>query len=334
LLFRIYKARNGILEGWDESIYTQLGVEFVKNPSFTLYYNNQVWVEKPFLIGFITGIIQFIAPYNKVLLQSFFAIISLVNLYFVWKLANKCTPNKLLALFAPIFVINTYLFFERATTVNTDTVLVFGLLGYYIFKDKFWIKVLFLCISVWSKSLLGFLPLLLDITLNFKESFHKNNRIKTILAFFIPSIWYFYSYLRYGNEFIQKHFIEQIFSRASTTLENHTGDWWFYFDYFAKTSPLAFILLMFSFVIGISLIFKKNTKWISISNFRNYEPAILGILYLILFSSSKSKLEWYLLPVIYLVSPIIPKLLSSLHKTILTPITKLNPVRGCFVSCN
>jgi hypothetical protein len=312
LFIRIFLARNGVLDGWDESIYAQLGVEWVKHPDFILYYNGQPWLEKPFLIGFVTGVLHFISPYNKVALQAFFGIISMVNLYFVWRLAKRYVADNPLALLAPIFVINSYLFFERATTVNTDTLLVFGLLGYYVFKEKCWAKLAFLCIAVWSKSLLGFLPLILDIVLDFKQPLTRKSMMQHIFCVLVPSLWYIYAYIRYGNDFIQKHFVEQIFTRASSTLESHTGEWWFYLDYFAKSSPFALALLI-SIIIGFLSLYRYKKESIRI-DITKYPVLLFGVIYFFIISSSKSKLEWYLLPVIYVLSPIVPILSQNINK--------------------
>jgi hypothetical protein len=328
LAARIYLARNNLLEGWDESIYAQLGVEFVKNPDFVSYYNSQVWLEKPFLIGLITGIIQIIAPYNKLFLQGFFGFISILNLVLVWQISKQILiatrkqvkhnfdPN-ILALLAPIFIINTYLFFERSTTINTDTVLVFGLLGYYFYRDKFWQKLVFLCIAVWTKSLLGFLPLILELVLDYKNIFNPSKVKQYLLLFLVPSLWYIACTIRFGDEFIQKHFVEQIFSRATSVLESHNGQWWYYLDYYVKTSPISFVLFSITLISTIYLIF---TSKITLQQFdlNQYTSIVLSLIYLFIISASQSKLEWYLLPVIYLISPLIPILLDRTNKYLVT----------------
>ena len=325
LVARIYLSATHLLESWDESIYAQLGVEFAKIPDFVSYYNSEVWVEKPFLIGTITGLLQLISPYNKLLLQGFFGFISVLNLVLVWQISKQIldqTPkkesksgfsNSILALLAPIFVINTYLFFERSTTVNTDTVLVFGLLGYYFYRDKFWQKLFFLCIAVWTKSLLGFLPLLLEIALNYKNIFDKDRLKQYAALFLVPSLWYLAALIRFGNDFVQKHFVEQILSRATNVLESHNGEWWFYLDYYVKTSPASFILLCTGIIITIYLLFHQKTKLQRFDPIA-YQPIILCVIYLVIISASQSKLEWYLLPVIYLISPLVPTLLAKANK--------------------
>jgi hypothetical protein len=328
LFARIYTSRLGILEGWDESIYAQLGVEFAKHPDFIASYNGEFWLEKPFLIGFVTGLIHFISPYNTVLLRSFFSLVGVANLYLVWKVSadmlvglNENRRN-ILALASPIFTVLTYLFVERSTTINTDILLVFGLLGFYAFRDKFWIKLGFLCVAVWTKSLLGFLPLILEIVLNYKTIFTKKDIFQNSLMLLVPSLWYIYAYTRFGDEFIQKHFVEQIFSRASSTLESHTGDWWYYIEYFVRTSPLA---VLFALMASVCFFVNRPTQATSYPklDFKNISPILLGLIYLILISASKSKLEWYLLPVIFLLSPLVSLLLKNSSKQIIVGIISI-----------
>jgi hypothetical protein len=325
IAIRLFLNRNGVLEGWDESIYAQLGVEFTKKPDVVLYYNNQPWVEKPFLIGLITGFIHFVTPYNKLILQSFFAIVNMLNLYFVWQLARRYCSNNITALLAPIFIVNTYLFFERASTINTDTLLVFGLLGYYVFIDKFWRKLGFLCIAVLSKSLLGFLPLFLEIVFNFDTLLQPKKIKEYLLLILLPSFWYIISYIKFGNEFLQKHFVEQIFSRASQTLESHSGEWWFYFDYFFKSSPTAIILI---FALTLILLYQISQRTFNVSKIKFNQPLILGLIILCIISFSKSKLEWYLLPIIFLVAPSIPMLIEKLNKKIIVIVLVISSLFG------
>jgi hypothetical protein len=318
LILRLLIVRESVLEGWDESIYAQLGVEFAKHPDFFLSYNGEAWLEKPFLIGWITGLLHVISPYNTFLIRSIFSIVAVLDLYFVWQISKKLLESgserrkNIVSLLSPIFVATTYLFLERATTINTDIVLVFGLLGYYLYKDRLWIKLIFLCIAVWSKSLLGFLPLVLDIILNFKKNLTKKSIVENILHLFAPSVWYIYEYLKFGNEFIQKHFVEQIFSRASTTLESHTGEWWFYIEYFIKTSPIAAVLVTFSLFYAAYLMAKKKMALKIDTN--KHSPILAGILFFILISVSKSKLEWYLLPSLFLISPAIPMIWNKANR--------------------
>lgn len=322
LLAKLYISRNNFIEGWDESIYTQLGVEFTKKPDFTLFYNSEPWLEKPFLIGWITGILHFVSPYNTMLSRSFFSLIGTIDLYFIWKITKKMLSfgselrKNVVSLLSPVSVLTTYLFLERSTTINTDIILVFGLLGYYLYKEKFWIKLLFLCIAVWSKSLLGFLPLVLDVTLNFKQNLTRKSILVNLLLVFIPSIWYIYGFLKFGIVFIKKHFVEQIFSRASTTLESHAGEWWFYLEYFIKTSPTAIFLIAISLIYSLHNFFKGYLK--VECDIKKYSPLVTGLVFFIIISISKSKLEWYLLPSLFLISPIIPLIWEKANKYMIT----------------
>ena len=326
LFFRIHVSRDGLLEGWDESIYTQLGVEFSKHPDLVLYYNGQAWLEKPPLIGYITGIIHLISPYNTVLLRSFFGIVSIANLYLVWKISKDLVKNNITALLAPALVINTYLFLERGITGNTDTLLVLGILGYYAYRDSFWRKLVFLYIAVWTKSLLGFLPLILELVFSYRR-LREIKFIKQVsLLILVPSIWYIYSFARFGQEFTQKHFVEQIFSRASSTLESHSGSWSFYLEFMIKTAPVASIVLGVGIIFGTHKLIKNKFK---ISDFTLYQPIFAGLLYLLIISFSKSKLEWYLLPSIYLLSLILPIVFDRFNKIFTRSLLLLL----CFLGC-
>jgi hypothetical protein len=266
------------------------------------------------LIGLVTGILHWVSPYNKFILQVFFAFVSTANLYLIFQLAKRHIPENLnpnLALFAPIFVAFNYLFFERGTTVNTDTILVFGFLGYYYFNKSYPLKLVFLCISIWSKSVLGFLPMLLETVLNYKKLANPKEILKLLILVFASSSWYIYAYFRGGNLFIKSHFLEQIFARASSTLETHAGQWWFYFEYFALTSSGSIFM-----VVLVLFLLKKSPLRLQVPTIellKKYEIIVFGVVFLFILSVAKSKLEWYLLPVIYFLSPLVAILGTRLN---------------------
>jgi 4-amino-4-deoxy-L-arabinose transferase-like glycosyltransferase len=104
----------------------------------------------------------------------------------------------------------------------------------------------------------------------------------------VPAIsWYLAQYYRYGDTFIQVHFISQSFDRLSQSVEDHQGPFWFYaFDIIEYTFPWLLFIPG-----GIALAWHKfQQNWAKFS-------LTGGIVYFTIVSLMKTKLAWYVMPV-------------------------------------
>lgn len=104
----------------------------------------------------------------------------------------------------------------------------------------------------------------------------------------IPAIsWYLAQYYKYGDVFIQVHFISQSFDRLSQSVEDHQGPIWFYaFDIIEYTFPWLL------FIPGGMVMAWRNSK----QNWSRF--ALVGsIVYFTIVSLMKTKLNWYIMPV-------------------------------------
>jgi hypothetical protein len=174
-----------------------------------------------------------------------------------------------------------------------------------------------LFIGVTSKSLLGFFPLAFDI---FKPGFFKKIFSQKYISCYslfilIPLVWHSISLLIYGNDFIQQHFIDHLLKRITTPIELHFGGRIFYFKH---------IFLEFSFFAGVLAL--GYTIWIidairifiKTKKLPEYTFIIFGapLLYLSFLTFSSTKISWYLLAALPLVSLIVSYLALRLPNTI------------------
>jgi len=337
LFFRLYQNSLTPLTSWDESIYAQLGVEFARRPYFIAFYNQELWFEKSPLIAVLSALPQYFFPYNKFSIELLFTLISLVCLYMIYKLSKKILIElsaynfnfftktlkasflKYFSLIPVALVLTSSMFIQRSLIVNVDILLVFSFLGYYLFFESKYLKIFFITFGVLSKSLLGFLPLLIDLVFNHRYWIQRKNWLELTSMLIISNLWYIVAFFSYGNRFFNEHFGDHLFRRASTAIETHTGDFGYYFLQLITQSNYTGFLQIIGIVVvilGLILHFKNNFKLklfnrnISKSDIeskpgQSYNPKnswlwqflCFGIIYLAIISFSQSKLEWYVLPV-------------------------------------
>lgn len=119
---------------------------------------------------------------------------------------------------------------EISTLLNTDIIIALSWLGYFYYFSSFCKRTFFLILGVWSKSLVGFYPLILDFFYFFAQKKYRSFKktaffVKELLIqIMLASLWYFYAYLNFGPYFIKTHFYDQIFKRVEKPIELHFGN--------------------------------------------------------------------------------------------------------------
>lgn len=309
---------------WDESIYMQVGKEMINAHSLTPLWQGQLWFEKPPLAPFIFGIINALPFTPEIATRIFSLVMSVVILCLIYAWANKIAKNKWIAFLTVVLTAFNPIFLQRAQTVNTDTFLFIGWLGYTLVFPNFWQGLLFLFIGVFSKSILGFYPLILFVLFKSYQLFIKKIDKKVFLRFLkisaiqiaILSIWYILMFVFYGKDFIQTHFGDHLLRRITSSIESHFGQRTFYIDIVVQQYGFYLIAAL----IGIVLLLKNNV----FKKF-NDEKIFLGLLlipWFIFLNLTKTKISWYLYMFIPQVSFLIAYSLTLLkkHKRIL-PLT-------------
>jgi hypothetical protein len=213
-------------------------------------------------------------------------------------LFKKDTPYlQLVALLPVLVVLSTQLFVERTTYVDYDMPLALGWLLFFV-ADTFYVQLLALLIGVLSKSLLGFFPLVFDIFY-----FKKLNRPiwQWIALLMIPLIWHFISLAVYGNTFIQMHIVDHLLKRVSDPIELHFGGRTFYIKELLSQFSVLIGIIGISYVLLTINIAKQFMK-------KKFIPAhsvmilLSPLAYLVFLTVSKTKIPWYIMPTLPLLS--------------------------------
>lgn len=296
---------------WDEGIYAALGKELLRSGNlFVNTWNGEVWFEKPPGISWLSGLGQLLGgqtSFGSRLLQP--AVTTLV-LYVLFLLGTKL-KNWRVGLMSAGFLLGFNLFLGRARAVNTDMPLLLGIVtSFYLIlsQKKPWQVALVIAGSVWFKGLAGFLPALIaaPLFLTLPKKYFLQFTLYSIL-FILP--WHLYAYLVYGQEFVTPYFLEQVVRRATVPIEFHLESRWFYFSYLYENLGLG---RLFALVLGLSVVAYRFFKSRSLSLF-----TLLWWFFfpLALFTVSKTRLFWYILPVYPAIALILAYLLESFGTT-------------------
>ena len=290
---------------WDESLYAQTGREMFRQNYFLFpLWQGQIWLDKPPLVSFVYGaiprILFFMAP--EVSTRLFTLTISIVVLVFVYKLYLSVIKNAFAASIICLLTAFTPIYLQRSQVLNQDIFLLLGWLGYLFFYRRFYLSLFFLAVAVFSKSLVGFFPIPIFALFFIYEHFTKElGRQKLIdhlkrlsLHAAILLMWYAVMLIIYKQQFWQLHIIESHFRRVTASIESHFGARTFYLDLVvSQFGPLA----TFSMIVGLIWLGYRFfvTKKISA---RQLLFALFLFPWFIFLNLTKTKIFWYLLPVV------------------------------------
>ncbi|GIW62795.1 MAG: hypothetical protein KatS3mg090_0621 [Patescibacteria group bacterium] len=333
LTLRTIKLSKQPFYDWDEGIYAQVGKEIIQNKNIKTTFNGTVWLNKPPLLHLITAFaLKLSKTYEETNARLVITVFSFLVILLTYKLTLKLTNNKLLSLLSTALLLSSKTYIERSSILNTDIIIGLSWIGYVYFIDKFWIKTFFLVLGVWSKSLVGFFPLVYEI-INFV---HKNkkvtiSKIRIFLATVfiqvgIASLWYFYAYLNFGDYFLKAHFYDQIFKRVIKPIESHFGNnlGLLYYPYLFWNDSKILTLLSVTSIVTIlyNLIHKlKKIRFNFIKLFYNLNQLELLVVFylpfLLLLTISKSKIYWYITFILPLLSITAVSILLKIKKKII-----------------
>jgi hypothetical protein len=285
---------------WDESIYLEVGKEMIAQHSPVTLWQGSAWLEKPPLAPLFYGSIERFIPGNPEITTRLASVfLTGVALFLVYLLIFKAQKSALLALMVVITTAANPIVLQRAQIINTDVFLLIGWVGYFLTFRKFWPSLFFLFVGVFSKSVLGFYPLLLVFVYELYEFIVKKDKALFVLRIKelstqigAMSIWYILMIMAYKGEFIQVHFFEHLVARYTKSIETHFGHFSFYIDLiFIQYGNLAYLAAA-GFIILTVLFLKKKVS----SLYYFLSLALLPWFLFIIFA--KTKLDWYIYPAI------------------------------------
>ncbi len=320
LIIRNLKLSSLPFYDWDESLYAQIAAEILKNHSLVTTFNGHLWFDKPPLLhALIAGIFTVfgLSEFWTRSLTIVFAMALLVLIYFLAKqlLENlfKDQINKMdwmirqIAYLVPVLIIaSSSLFIEKSLLLNTDIIIAVSWVGYFLFRENFILKSLFLLLGVFSKSVFGFYPLLFEFLAIRKSAFRQKNIFPFVSLIFLSSLWYLFSYIAFGNYFIKAHFLDQVLKRIVVPIELHFGGKFYYFEFLWSNLGIILGLLVigyiFLFMDTWKLFIKERLAIFKSKRWWFYLVLLSPFPFLIFITLIKTKLYWYLTMIIPLLA--------------------------------
>lgn len=315
LVYRNLQLAKILFYDWDEAMYAQIAQEILKNKSLFTTFNDQVWLDKPPLVHTLIAIVFATVGRSEFWSRMIMVGIACILLILTYKLSKKIycalVPNvekkelAIVGLIPTLFLAATPIFMERSTLVNSDTLIAVSWMGYLLYRERFWAKFFFLTLGVWTKSVLGFYPLVFDaiawlITKDkIKKIFNRSMLWKLPLVLVVPSLWYIAGYLKFGNAFIYHHFISQVFKRISVPIELHFGDKFYYLTFIWQ--QLGFITLIFiaNYLIYVldflSGLIKKGGRFFTANNLLVFLLMTAPLPFFTILTFMKTKIYWYVI---------------------------------------
>lgn len=284
---------------WDESIYAQVGREMVQQKSFVPLWQGQVWLDKPPLAPLTYGIVESIIPVSpEVSTRVFTLLLSVIALGLIYCFYYKITRNAVISTFTIILTAFTTVFLQRSQVLNVDVFLLLGWSGYVLFYEHFFLGLLFLGIGVLSKSLLGYYPPFMIVGVyTFLRMIGKVDNTKyhsilkkIILQMGIVTLWYVGMFAAYGKEFWKYHFVESHLKRVTASIESHFGKKTFYIDTLLDQFQILSVFIVTGTLYALWLFKHKFEK--------KYFLILLFVPWFIFLNLTKTKIAWYIYPVI------------------------------------
>jgi len=285
---------------WDESIYAQVGREMVQQKSLVPLWQGNYWLDKPPLVPLAYGIVETIIPLKPELSTRLFTLSLTILLFiFIYYFYFKLTKNIFVSFLTVLVSSFTGIFLQRAQVLNVDIFLFIGWMGYLVFFEHFWLSLLFLAIGVLSKSLLGFYPAIGMLCIFFgqivlkQRTFHQSKKqiYPIILQMFILSFWFILMFLYFKFPFIQAQFLDSQLKRVTASIESHFGKRTFYIDLlFEQLGLFAYVSLISIGIIVTNFLRKKMVK--------ESIYLLFFVPWFLFLNLTKTKINWYLYPVI------------------------------------
>jgi 4-amino-4-deoxy-L-arabinose transferase-like glycosyltransferase len=298
LIWRNWQMRNVLFYDWDEAMYAQIAREMIRNKTIITTFNNQLWFDKPPLSHIIVAFSFVLFGESEFFSRLMMVFLGYLLISLIYLLALKITKNTIASIIPIMILAASPIFLERSTILNSDLLVAISWVGYFLFWENFGLKLLFLTIGVFGKSVLGFYPLIFEVLYYLINFFVFKKKLKfdlkkVFLLIFIPSLWYLFNFFKFGQKFIYHHFLSQMFKRLVVPIELHFGDKFFHFNLLWKNLGCFNFFIIAGY---LYLCLNLKNEWRK--NLKNILILISPLPFLSLLTVMKTKIDWYL--VIYL----------------------------------
>jgi len=292
---------------WDEARNAINGLEMLKSGDYIVTtYNNQpdMWNLKPPLGPWLITLSFKLFGVSEFSLRFFSALAGVFTIVLIFLFSRQLTKNNLISLFVSLIILKAQNFsgVHGARTGDYDILITFFFtLTFYLFylyekkHNKYFLYATAIPVSlaILTKEIIGLIPLviialylLIRYLIQKKKVIFKDYIIPLLIIPLVSAPWFI---LR-GSEFFIKMIQTDIINRATTVLEGNAGPFYLYPEFLLKNFG---ILTMVFFIISLIYIIYTLKK----KNYSNLLFLIWFILPFTIFSISKTKTSWYLLPI-------------------------------------
>lgn len=301
LITYLIVKRSAPFYDWDESIYAQVGREMMRGKSFFVpIWQGRPWLDKPPIPSLFYGIVELIPFAPEITTRVATLVLSSITLVFLYILGLRVTKSKIISLLSIIITAFLPIYFQRSQALNVDVFLLLGWLGYVLWYENLFASVVFLLIATLSKSLLGFFPPVMFLSYYLFEyitkGISKNKFISHLkhvgIQVGISSIWFIGMLLIYRYDFIQYHFIDSHFKRVTSSIEQHFGQRTFYVTVLIDQLKLLLTPAFLSIgYLTYSFFKEKSKRYLTLL-------AVFFVPWFVFLNLTKTKIEWYIYPVL------------------------------------
>lgn len=307
---------------FDEGIYAQVSKNILqRNDWLTLsWQGNEPWFEKPPLYFWLSALLLKVLPTLELAVRLPSAIFGFATVILVFFFGRRLF-GKTAGFVAGLSLLTTFQFLYYARTGMLDVTCSFfitaSLFAYYLSREgvKRIRPIFFLVLSgtivglaILTKGVVGFLPLIIigifEVALSLGEKERRSNLVSSILlpmsrifviiavsvAIFLP--WHVSMYQLHGQTFINSYLGYHVLERATLEVENKGAPFYWYAVVLKVSMRLWFIALLPALVFAVYRFVKQPIDRSKLLLFLLWSTIIM-----VVFSISKSKLVWYIMPI-------------------------------------
>lgn len=292
LWWRLIVMRTIPFYDWDESIYAQVAREWMRHPGLALTYNGSLWFEKPPLLFVIIGSLFHLLGTSELVARVPSLVAGIICLILVYQSTISITKSTFAGYASILLCASTSYFMERSIVVNVDIFLALGWL-LYVSSSAFRTRLVGICIGVYTKSFLGFIPLVADLFLDlYQKKLTINKLFESTLIVLMGLVWHIYMLVVYGEQFVNSHIRDHLISRVTKPIELHFGGKYFYIEKLWENYDWLLPIALIAFVYwSLSFFRKQTTRYLDLH-------FVIALIYFALLTVSKAKLHWYTFPLI------------------------------------
>ncbi|MFC1570713.1 ArnT family glycosyltransferase [Candidatus Omnitrophota bacterium] len=293
---------SGSLNSWDEAFYAQVSREILEqNDWVNMHWTGKTWIDKPPLYMWFTALFYKLFGVTEFAARLFSAIAGMGLVIFTYLLGRRLFSRNV-GIISALMLLGSYHFisFSKAGTMDiTNAFFVCAAMYFFVMgeNDRRNLILSFLCFSLafLTKSFGAMvIPMILGIYVIVGRKWHlvfnRYFAIGATLALVIVGSWHLTVYMQYGDRFVQDYILKHLVARTSVTLDGHEGGLLSYINVILyKAKPWGAVgLVVLPFFIFFS-IWKKERE--------NYLLIVWIFVLYALFTTIRTKLHWYIMPI-------------------------------------